>query len=48
MSENPAYYISKVEISLASAPSYSTNVIPVGMNEIAATQTSYVTVVVSP
>ncbi|WP_088255408.1 baseplate J/gp47 family protein [Fimbriiglobus ruber] len=46
-SEYPGYYISKVEISLESSVSYSTNAIPIAINEIAATQASYVTVVIS-
>lgn len=47
INENPGYYISKVEISLSSPVSYSTDVIPIGVNEIAATQLSYITVVTS-
>ncbi len=46
-SEYPGYYLSKVEISLESSVSYSTNAIPIAVNEIAATQVSYVTVVIS-
>jgi asparagine N-glycosylation enzyme membrane subunit Stt3 len=47
MSEYPGYYISKVEVSLESSVSYSTNAIAIGVNQIAATQASYVTVVIS-
>jgi hypothetical protein len=47
MSEYPGYYISKVEVSLESSVAYSTNAIPIAVNEIAATQASYVTVVIS-
>ena len=43
----PEYDISKVEISLTSPVSYSTNVIPVAVNEIAATQFSYISVVIA-
>lgn len=43
----PAYYISRVQISLTSPVSYSTNVIPIGVNEIATTQLSYITVVIA-
>ena len=47
MSEYPGYYISSVEVSLQSSVSYSTNPIPVGVNEIATTQESYITVTIS-
>lgn len=42
----PSYYISKVELSLIS-PSYSATAIPIALNEIAYTQSSYITVVVA-
>ena len=47
MAESPGYYISKVEVSLTSPISYSTSAIAVGADEIAATQFSYITVVVA-
>lgn len=43
----PEYDISKVEISLVSPVAYSTNVIPIAVNEIAATQLAYISVVIS-
>lgn len=43
----PNYYISKVEISLISPVSYTTAVIPIAVDEIAATQESYITVVIA-
>lgn len=43
----PSYYISKVEISLVSPVAYSTDAITIGVNEIAKTQESYITVVIS-
>lgn len=46
MSEYPSYYISKVELSLLSPTDYSTDAIPIGVNEIAYTQNSYITVVI--
>lgn len=45
MSEYPGYFITKVELSLTSPVSYSTDVIPIAVNEIAYTQLSYITVV---
>lgn len=47
MAENPGYYISKVEISKLSPISYTTDVIPIGVNEIAATQASYISVIIA-
>lgn len=47
MSRFPAYYIQKVEVSLTSPVSYSTDAIAVGIDEIAHTQASYVTVVIA-
>lgn len=46
-SRYPNYYISKVEISLTSPVSYSTNAIAIGINEIAQTQLSYLNVIIS-
>lgn len=43
--EVPGIFISKVEISLESSISYSTNVIAIALNQIAFTQTSYISVV---
>jgi len=43
----PSYYISKVELSLVSPVSYSTDSIPIAVNEVAYTQNSYITIVVS-
>lgn len=45
--EFPQYYISKVELSLTSPVAYSTNAIPIGIDQIAATQASYLTVVIA-
>ncbi|WP_422930149.1 baseplate J/gp47 family protein [Singulisphaera sp. PoT] len=45
MSEYPSYYIAKVELSPASPISYSTDVIPIAVNQIARTQLSYISVV---
>lgn len=47
MAEYPSYYISKVEISYTSPISYTTDVIPIGVNEIAVTQFSYISIVVA-
>lgn len=47
MSRFPAYYIQKVEISLTSPVSYTTDPIAIGIDEIAHTQASYVTVVIA-
>ena len=44
MSQYPSYYISSVQISLLSPVSYTTSIIPIGLNQIAYTQTSYITV----
>jgi hypothetical protein len=44
MSEYPGYYISNVQVSLLSPVSYTTNIIPIGLNEIAQTQQSFITV----
>ena len=44
--ENPGIFITKVEITLSTAPtSWSTDVIVIGLNQIAYTQSSYITVV---
>jgi hypothetical protein len=48
MSEQPGYYVAKVEISLTSPVAYSTDEIDIGVNEIATTQNSYITVVIAP
>lgn len=47
MSEYPGYYISQVEISLTSPVSYTTNVIPIAVNQIAHTQSSYISVIIA-
>ncbi|OJW21161.1 MAG: hypothetical protein BGO49_24415 [Planctomycetales bacterium 71-10] len=47
MAEQPGYYISKVEISRLSPVSYSTAPIAIGINQIAHTQLSYITVVIA-
>jgi asparagine N-glycosylation enzyme membrane subunit Stt3 len=47
MSEYPGYYVSKVEVSLESVVSYSTNAINIAVNEIATTQASFITVIIS-
>lgn len=47
MSEFPAYYIQQVEISLTSPVSYTTNPITINPNQIAVTQASYVSVIIS-
>lgn len=47
MAENPGAYVSNVQISLSTgSPSFSTDPIPVGGNEIAQTQTSFITVII--
>lgn len=43
----PSYYISKIELSLDSPISYSTNPIAIGINEIAVTDESRISVVIS-
>lgn len=43
----PSYYISKVEVSYLSPISYTTNTLPIAVNEIAYTESSFVTVVVA-
>ncbi len=40
----PAYYISNVEVSLEASPDYATTPIAIGVNQIAQTQLSYITV----
>jgi Baseplate J-like protein len=45
--ENPGIYISQVQISVLSPISYSTSAIAIGVNEIAQTQASYISVVTS-
>lgn len=47
MSEYPSYYISNVQISILSPVNYSNAIIPIGVNQIAMTQLSYITVVSS-
>lgn len=42
----PNYYINKIELSLVSPVSYSTDNIPIAVDEVAYTQSSFVTVVV--
>jgi hypothetical protein len=44
-SQYPETYISKVEISLTSPVVYSTNIIAIGVNQIARTETAYISVV---
>lgn len=44
-SEYPGTYINKVEISLVSPVSYSTDVLPININQQARTQSSYISVV---
>lgn len=46
-SQYPEAYLQKVEISLTSPISYTTNAIPIGVSEIAFTQLTYLTVVAS-
>lgn len=43
----PSYFISKVEVSNISPTSYSTDVLPIGVNQIAYTQQSYILVVIA-
>lgn len=43
----PDYFITKVEVSYVSPISYTTNTLPIALNEIAYTQSSYVTVVIA-
>lgn len=43
----PDYFITKVEVSYSESVSYSTNTLAIALNEIAYTQSSYVTVVVA-
>lgn len=47
MAENPGYYITKVEVSLVSPVSYTTDNIAIGVDEIAYTQSSYISVIVT-
>jgi hypothetical protein len=47
VAEQPGYYISKVEVSLVSPISYSTNAIAINVDQIAHTQASYITVVIA-
>lgn len=47
MSVYPNYYISKVEISFLSPIVYTTDLLAIALNEIARTQTSYITVVIA-
>jgi hypothetical protein len=46
LTQYPSYFINKVEVSIETSISYSTNIIPIGTNQIATTQLSYITVVV--
>lgn len=46
MTRYPSYYIKNVEISLVTPISYGTTPIPVGVNQIAFTQASYISVTV--
>lgn len=46
MAENPGTYVQKVEISLLSPVSYTTDQIAIAVNQIAQTQASYISVVV--
>ena len=46
LAENPGYYLSKVEISIVSPISYATTPIEIGVNQIAVTQLSYISVVI--
>lgn len=45
MNENPGYYIPLVQVSLESSISWSTTPIPISINEIAFTQSSFITVI---
>ncbi len=47
LSENPGYYLSNVQIALESGGGYQNTPIAIGMNQIAATQSSFITVVIS-
>lgn len=48
MAENPGAYISNVQISLSSgSPSFSNTPIPIGANQVAFTQLSFLTVIIS-
>lgn len=42
----PGYFITKIEVSYSSSISYTTDTLPIALNEIAYTQASYITVVV--
>lgn len=47
MAEYPSYFISKVEVSLETSVSYGTVTIPIAVNQVAYTQSSFITVVVA-
>ena len=47
MAENPGTIITSVEIGLAPSGSLSTNVIPIGVSQIAQTQASFITVIIT-
>jgi Baseplate J-like protein len=44
VSENPGTYVSKVEVSLTSPVAYSTDIVPIGVNQQAFTEASFITV----
>jgi uncharacterized phage protein gp47/JayE len=46
LTQYPGYYINQVEISLTSPIIYTTDVIAIGINQIAQTQASYITIAV--
>ena len=46
LAQYPSYFINKVEVSIETSISYSTNIIDIGTNQIAITQASYITIVV--
>jgi hypothetical protein len=45
LSQYPSYFITQVEVSLETDISYSTDTIPIAVNQIATTQLAYITVV---
>jgi hypothetical protein len=47
MAENPGSYVSNIQVGIAPSGSLGTNPIPIGLNEIANTQLSYITIIVS-
>jgi hypothetical protein len=48
VAQNPGIYVKKIELSLTFPVSYSTDAIPIAVNQIARTQLSYITVVIAP